>query len=160
MQRSLRSAKDLRDCGQSRIRSPLHPASGWGGGGHSVIAVPRACRGRALDPLPVRRSRRILSALGDVQLSRPWYLCPPCHQGQFPRAGRIASSPSSDEFRPAIPRRVGRHQSPSPLHRHDRLTMYFRMATPNRTFLLCLDTHRLGSRRTTCFGCRLATAFS
>jgi len=30
------------------------------------------------------RSRRLLTALGEVQLSRPWYLCPRCHQGQFP----------------------------------------------------------------------------
>jgi hypothetical protein len=30
------------------------------------------------------RSRSILTALGEVQLSRPWYLCPHCHQGQFP----------------------------------------------------------------------------
>jgi len=30
------------------------------------------------------RSRRILSALGEVEITRPWYLCPHCHQGQFP----------------------------------------------------------------------------
>jgi len=30
------------------------------------------------------RSRRILTALGEVELSRPWYLCPHCHNGQFP----------------------------------------------------------------------------
>ena len=30
------------------------------------------------------RSRRILTALGEVELTRPWYLCPRCHQGQFP----------------------------------------------------------------------------
>ncbi len=30
------------------------------------------------------RSRRILTALGEVQLTRPWYLCPHCHNGQFP----------------------------------------------------------------------------
>ena len=31
-----------------------------------------------------RRSRRLLTALGEVELSRPWYLCPHCHNGQFP----------------------------------------------------------------------------
>ena len=31
-----------------------------------------------------RRSRRILTALGEVELMRPWYLCPHCHNGQFP----------------------------------------------------------------------------
>jgi hypothetical protein len=30
------------------------------------------------------RSRRLLTALGEVELSRPWYLCPHCHTGQFP----------------------------------------------------------------------------
>jgi len=30
------------------------------------------------------RERRILTALGEVELLRPWYLCPHCHQGQFP----------------------------------------------------------------------------
>jgi hypothetical protein len=30
------------------------------------------------------RSRRILTVLGEVELTRPWYLCPRCHHGQFP----------------------------------------------------------------------------
>jgi hypothetical protein len=30
------------------------------------------------------RSRRILTVLGEVELTRPWYLCPHCHEGQFP----------------------------------------------------------------------------
>jgi hypothetical protein len=30
------------------------------------------------------RARRLLTALGEVELSRPWYLCPHCHNGQFP----------------------------------------------------------------------------
>lgn len=30
------------------------------------------------------RSRRLLTALGEVELLRPWYLCPQCHNGQFP----------------------------------------------------------------------------
>jgi hypothetical protein len=30
------------------------------------------------------RSRRILTALGEVELTRPWYLCSHCHEGQFP----------------------------------------------------------------------------
>jgi hypothetical protein len=29
------------------------------------------------------RSRRLVTALGEVELSRPWYLCPHCHSGQF-----------------------------------------------------------------------------
>ena len=30
------------------------------------------------------RCRRILTAVGEVELVRPYYLCPHCHQGQFP----------------------------------------------------------------------------
>ena len=30
------------------------------------------------------RSRRLLTVLGEVDLLRPWYLCPHCHEGQFP----------------------------------------------------------------------------
>jgi hypothetical protein len=30
------------------------------------------------------RARRLLTALGEVELSRPWYLCLHCHNGQFP----------------------------------------------------------------------------
>lgn len=30
------------------------------------------------------RSRRILTVLGEVELTRPWYLCSKCHNGQFP----------------------------------------------------------------------------
>ena len=30
------------------------------------------------------RSKTVLTAVGPVQVSRPWYLCPHCHDGQFP----------------------------------------------------------------------------
>jgi hypothetical protein len=30
------------------------------------------------------RSRPLLTVLGEVELWRPWYLCPHCHNGQFP----------------------------------------------------------------------------
>ena len=30
------------------------------------------------------RSRRVLTAVGEVEFLRPWYLCPQCHIGQFP----------------------------------------------------------------------------
>ena len=35
------------------------------------------------------RSRRLLTALGEVELPRPWYLCPHCHNGQFPADGQL-----------------------------------------------------------------------
>ena len=30
------------------------------------------------------RSRHLLTALGETELLRPWFLCPQCHTGQFP----------------------------------------------------------------------------
>jgi hypothetical protein len=30
------------------------------------------------------RSRHVLTAVGEAELLRPWYLCPQCHHGQFP----------------------------------------------------------------------------
>jgi hypothetical protein len=30
------------------------------------------------------RSRRVLTAVGEAKFMRPWYLCPHCHNGQFP----------------------------------------------------------------------------
>jgi hypothetical protein len=30
------------------------------------------------------RSRRVLTAVGNIGFLRPWYLCPQCHNGQFP----------------------------------------------------------------------------
>ena len=41
-----------------------------------------SCRQRAV--YRGLRSKPILSVLGSVQLQRPYYLCPSCHQGQFP----------------------------------------------------------------------------
>lgn len=38
------------------------------------------------------RSRRILTALGSVQLTRPYYLCDHCHRGQFGRGHTDLSS--------------------------------------------------------------------
>lgn len=44
--------------------------------------IPCPCGGQA--HYRELRSRRILTALGEVELTRPWYLCPRCHNGQFP----------------------------------------------------------------------------
>jgi hypothetical protein len=30
------------------------------------------------------RSKTVLTAVGPVEVSRPWYLCSHCHEGQFP----------------------------------------------------------------------------
>jgi len=45
-------------------------------------AIPCACGQQAR--YREQRTRHILTALGEVELSRPWYLCPRCHNGQFP----------------------------------------------------------------------------
>jgi hypothetical protein len=49
---------------------------------------PTSARSRAGAAIRARyrelRSRRLLTALGEVELSRPWFLCPHCHSGQFP----------------------------------------------------------------------------
>ena len=45
-------------------------------------SVPCSCG----HPAPYRglRSRPVLTVMGKVEVSRPWYLCPHCHTGQFP----------------------------------------------------------------------------
>jgi hypothetical protein len=44
--------------------------------------VPCPCGGKAR--YREMRSRRVLTAVGNVGFLRPWYLCPQCHNGQFP----------------------------------------------------------------------------
>lgn len=44
-----------------------------------------------------------------------------------------------DEFTGVFLNRVGRHQSPSPLHRHGQTNTGFLDETRNRTFLLCRE---------------------
>jgi hypothetical protein len=48
------------------------------------------------------RSRRLLTALGEVELSRPYYLCPHCHQGQFP--ADVELDIEHTEFSPGVRR--------------------------------------------------------
>jgi len=45
-------------------------------------AIPCACGQRAR--YRELRSKRLLTAVGAVEVSRPYYLCADCHQGQFP----------------------------------------------------------------------------
>lgn len=44
--------------------------------------LPCACGGQA--HYRELRSKRVLTVLGEVEVSRPYYLCPHCSQGQFP----------------------------------------------------------------------------
>jgi hypothetical protein len=48
------------------------------------------------------RSRRLLTALGEVELSRPYFLCPHCHQGQFP--ADVELDIENTEFSPGVRR--------------------------------------------------------
>jgi hypothetical protein len=57
-----------------------------------LLQFPEPAAGQHTIPCPCghqahyreRRSRWLLTALGEAELSRPWYLCPHCHNGQFP----------------------------------------------------------------------------
>jgi hypothetical protein len=46
-------------------------------------ARPCACGQHAL--YRELRSKTVLTAVGPVEVSRPYYLCPDCHEGQFPQ---------------------------------------------------------------------------
>ena len=48
------------------------------------------------------RSRRPLTALGEVELTRPYFLCPHCHQGQFP--ADVELDIDNTEFSPGVRR--------------------------------------------------------
>jgi hypothetical protein len=48
------------------------------------------------------RSRQPLTALGEVELTRPYFLCPHCHQGQFP--ADVELDIDNTEFSPGVRR--------------------------------------------------------
>jgi len=48
------------------------------------------------------RARRVLTAVGDVELLRPWYLCPHCHHGQCP--ADVALDIEKVDFSPGVRR--------------------------------------------------------
>jgi hypothetical protein len=48
------------------------------------------------------RSKTVLTAVGPVEVSRPWYLCPHCHQGQFP--ADVELDVVDTEFSPGVRR--------------------------------------------------------
>ena len=63
-------------------------------------SVPCSCG----HPAPYRglRSRPVLTVMGKVEVSRPWYLCPHCHTGQFP--ADIELDIENTEFSPGVRR--------------------------------------------------------
>jgi hypothetical protein len=50
-------------------------------------SIPCSCGHRAV--YQELRSKPVLTAVGEVTVSRPYYLCPHCHQGQFPADGEL-----------------------------------------------------------------------
>ena len=48
------------------------------------------------------RSKPVLTAVGEVTIARPYYLCPHCHRGQFP--ADVALDIAHTEFSPGVRR--------------------------------------------------------
>ena len=48
------------------------------------------------------RSKPVLTVVGPAQISRPYYLCPHCHQGQFP--ADVELDIANTEFSPGVRR--------------------------------------------------------
>lgn len=48
------------------------------------------------------RSKTVLTVVGKVEVSRPWYLCPHCHEGQFPADEQL--DVVDTEFSPGVQR--------------------------------------------------------
>lgn len=73
------------------VRSAMHHAGATALSGLLQFPVPAAAEQRSI-PCPCGhpagyqelRSKPVLTAVGEVTISRPYYLCPHCHRGQFP----------------------------------------------------------------------------
>ena len=66
-------------------------------------AIPCACGQQAR--YRELRSRSVLTALGEVTLTRPWYLCAHCHHGQFPVDRQLDME--KHDFSPGVRRMQG-----------------------------------------------------
>ena len=62
--------------------------------------IPCACGHRA--PYRELRSKPVLTAVGKVEVSRPYYLCPHCHAGQFP--ADVELDIENSDFSPGVRR--------------------------------------------------------
>ncbi len=63
-------------------------------------SVPCACGHQA--PYHELHSKPVLTAVGRVEMSRPYYLCPHCHSGQFP--ADVELDIENTEFSPGVRR--------------------------------------------------------
>ncbi len=90
------------------LRAALHRAGAAALTQLLQLAVPAA--GQRSVPCPCGhqahyrelRSRRLLTVLGEVELSRPYYLCSHCHRGQFP--ADVELDIENTEFSPGVRR--------------------------------------------------------
>ena len=74
------------------LRFPAPVAGQWN--------IPCACGHRAR--YRELRSKTVLTAVGEVEVSRPYYLCPNCHHGQFP--ADVELDIQNTEFSPGVRR--------------------------------------------------------
>jgi hypothetical protein len=90
------------------VRSAMHHAGAAGLSQLLQFSVPTAEQHRIPCPCGGQaqyrelRSKPVLTAVGWTQVSRPYYLCPHCHQGQFPADAELDIE--NTEFSPAVRR--------------------------------------------------------
>ncbi len=88
------------------VRGAMHRAGAQAVGkllsqaGGNPPQVPCSCGGEA--GFHSSRHRRLLTALGEVEFERPYYVCPQCHQGQSPRDGEL--DVEATHYSPAVRR--------------------------------------------------------
>ena len=91
------------------LRSTLHQAGAAALGRLLQFPEPAVTRplSRVTDP------RRVLTAVGEAEPTRPYYLCPQCHHGQFPMDAElnVAHQAGSPGVRRMLARVVRRHPS-------------------------------------------------
>jgi hypothetical protein len=91
------------------VRSAMHHAGATALSELLQCPVPAAAEQRSI-PCPCGhqagyqelRSKPVLTAVGEVTLSRPYYLCPHCHRGQFP--ADVELDIENTEFSPGVRR--------------------------------------------------------
>jgi len=90
------------------VRSAMHHAGAAALGGLLQFPVPAAgqrtmvCSCGHLARYQELRSKPVLTAVGKVEISRPYYLCPHCHRGQFPTD--VELDIENTEFSPGVRR--------------------------------------------------------
>ena len=90
------------------VRSAMHHAGAAGLSKLLQFSVPAAeqriipCPCGCQAPYRELRSKPVLTAVGWTEVSRPYYLCPHCHHGQFP--ADVELDIENTEFSPGVRR--------------------------------------------------------